>query len=148
MRQRALLQPYNGKNAANGTAAQPASIVLAISIALATARSVAATNLPADILPPSEDHASMEDIKKNDQSKDRREQSNDNTDQPRQSPHIPKGLFTAEYVYIRKSSGITKNRLVQSPQQNKGQRGNQDAALYRHRINFKNKFILCSTTLS
>ena len=148
MRQRALLQPYNGKNAANGTAAQPASIVLAISIALATARSVAATNLPADILPPSEDHASMEDIKKTIKAKIAKNNPTPTRVQPRQSPHIPKGLFTAEYVYIRKSSGITKNRLVQSPQQNKGQRGNQDAALYRHRINFKNKFILCSTTLS
>ena len=70
--------------------------------------------LPADLLPAAEDHASMEDCIKTLKAKIAQHNPAPTRVQSRQPPHILKGLLTAEYVYVRKSSTNTPLGLLRT----------------------------------
>lgn len=71
-------------------------------------------HLPADIIPPVEDHASMEDCIKKLKAKIENQQSAPTRVDSKEQPFVPKELFKAEFVYVRKDATNTPLGLLRT----------------------------------
>lgn len=71
-------------------------------------------HLPADIIPPVEDHASMEECIQRLKAKIATQQSAPTRVETKQPHHIPKELFNADFVYVRKDSTNTPLGLIRT----------------------------------